>query len=1113
MNPYAWIEGLYEKDLGFKYLDVALEPDKQNVGLKPHVYFISSYAFADMVRSAKSQSILVSGESGAGKTETTKIVITHLVSSAHRMSQSDKLKGVDLTLDSGSPAARVLGSNHLLEAFGNAKTVRNDNSSRFGKYTSLQFDSGSHEILGCKAKVYLLEKSRVVTQSSDERNYHIFYQLLRGATDTTLKLCGLWQSETSSTDTTDVGTRATPDAFPYLAHGCHVVKGVDDAKQFSKTLEGLRCIGVMEDITENMLASIAAVLHIGCLPIISDGDDSSTVKGGHTTEEGKSQAEDPSLIWCAKLLGISTKGLIDALCSRIVIAPGETYQVPCKLSDAILRREAMAKDLYSRIFLWLVNTINLFIAFKGDKGKRQDCSISILDIFGFESFQHNSFEQLCINYANEKLQQRFTKDVFTSVQDEYKAEGIDWVEISYEDNTDCLKMFEGRLGLLAILEEETARGSTDEKFSNKLAKILSDNTYYHKPRLVRCGFHIRHYAGTVSYDANTFLTKNADALAPDIVMLLKNSSMPFIADMYDESKFSNLSEAQQPATKKKRSRRGSSIFMKTVTSGFKSSLSDLMREIGKTNVGYIRCIKPNALKSPTEFDNTLVCDQLRYCGVVEAVAISRAAFPNRMSFHDLVERFYVLGEPLISARIRSSDSHQYTSDEIRKIMNSDTVGTHAGEGKDSYVVGRTQVFFALGVLEKMEALRDCALATAAVRIQTAFRRFSARITYLKSRAAILIQREARRRQALIKYQAFQSAALMAQKLWRCKLCARSYRQSLSSILAIQCASRVWNARSYFNMLRHRRSAVLIQTVWRKKQALSKYNMLLHGVICLQAEIRRNIAFRNVEDIRKAAAEEAKLESKILALQLKLAEQAERHAAELAEQQTAMKQAATFNSDESKRLKEAEASSKDEAEALQSMNSVVDQLRKENAALKHENKVLKEKFHQLDVQFRSLEAKMQNQTSASTAVKRQRPNRQNKSNVARRLLSSEGDKLSTPEPMTVKKRFAAESASSEGSWGSPSALKSSNGATPNKSARRRSWIQRMFSAKSIGINTPTSPDVASFPIENVTPTSVAKESLRGQCGRFWKVINHNEWKSMSQPFYCHMRIITGGMGKS
>ena len=353
------------------------------------------------------------------------------------------------------------------------------------------------------------------------------------------------------------------------------------------------------------------------------------------------------LRWCSELLGVKASALVDALCSRAV--PHGDLPSTARRRTRCPQRGSSQRSVLARVPL-VCRDDQPFIAYRGQGGSGGggSCATATFPSWTFcsESFDHNSFEQLCINYANEKLQQRFTKDVFKSVQDEYVAEGIDWVEVDYEDNTDCLKMIEGRLGLLAILEEETARASTDEKLSNKLEKILSDSPYFEKPRLVRCGFEIRHYAGVVRYDANTFLEKNADALAPDIITLLRTSSVPFVAKLYNPEEPPVVADSSQQQTqkkKKKRSRRGSSIFMKTVTSGFRTSLSDLMREIGKTNVGYIRCIKPNATKSASAFDNRLVCDQLRYCGVVEAVAISRAAFPNRMPFRDLVQRFSVLG--------------------------------------------------------------------------------------------------------------------------------------------------------------------------------------------------------------------------------------------------------------------------------------------------------------------------------------------------------------------------------------------------------------------------------------------------------------------------------------
>lgn len=647
INPYQWLD-IYTTALRELY------SIKYRSELPPHVYATSFAAYRGLRDRRRNQSILVSGESGAGKTETVKILMNHIADISSR-------KG-DKTID------KVLEANPLLESFGNAKTVRNDNSSRFGKFIELQFDEQSM-LSGSKCVTYLLEKTRVVSQTSMERNYHILYQLL-ASPDEAKKVMQLAGKSKSYFNYVNSGDQKTD-----------IIEGIHDSDRYHLTIQALSLLGISGNLRNCLLQSLAGVLYLG--QITFSGSDSAALT---------SNSADISST--CLLLGIQYDAFAGALTMRSIEVEGKQLKVPLTVEQAVASRDAFAKELYSRIFLWLVHVINFNTSFQSSTSSRV---IGLLDIFGFESFVVNRFEQLMINYANEKLQQKFTQDVFETVQIEYQEEGLAWDQIAYKDNAEVLELVDGRRGLLAALNEEclVPKGS-DSAFLSKIKSSCNSFAPFSIDLVVKDEFSIKHYAGVVSYNVNGFLDRNKDTLSEDLRVLLLPSSNPLLASLFhgstsalyanatlnddlnrsnkaslaqslligmddvlptvlptkanisSSSSFEDISTISTSETSGKSMRKRSSFMLsETVSTKFKNQLASLMETISSTEVQYVRCIKPNSNKSSSEFNRKMVgyalylhawfksivkvVEQLRSAGVIEAIAISRAAYPNRLS--------------------------------------------------------------------------------------------------------------------------------------------------------------------------------------------------------------------------------------------------------------------------------------------------------------------------------------------------------------------------------------------------------------------------------------------------------------------------------------------------
>lgn len=602
----------------------------QNLGdsakkLGPHVYSIADRSYRQMMsEQRKSQSILISGESGAGKTETTKIVMLYLTTlgSAGEVAPDEGEEGGKLTI-----MERVLQSNPILEAFGNAKTLRNDNSSRFGKFIELGFNRAGI-LQGAKVQTYLLEKVRLGFHASGERNYHIFYQLLRGASEE--------QHHKYCFHDGITGGLELANFFHYTGQGgAPQLREFTDEEGLQYTLKSMRSMGWGEDRIDNVLSIIAGILHLGQVSF-----ESKTNEGG---QEIAQIGDEKTVADAARLLGVDVHKLITALTVRIMVTRGEEIRIdltPDKASDA---RDALSKTIYGAMFLWVVKEVNNSIKWENDKDIRS--SAGVLDIFGFESFATNSFEQLCINFTNEALQQQFNKFIFKLEQEEYERESINWAFISFPDNQDCLDTIQARpMGILAMLDDECKLGQrgSDKNWAQRLNETylpeknqtISDNTRYSATAIQKAKgiFCVRHFAGNVQYTAETgFLEKNRDEIPLTAKSLFEEDSSDLIKEIYDVQ----LEQSEDTGDK------GPSKS-KTVSQQFKAQLQSLIEMIETTDPHYIRCLKPNDAAKPKLLTRKRLTEQLRYGGVLEAVRVARMGYPVRLDHAGFFKRYRML---------------------------------------------------------------------------------------------------------------------------------------------------------------------------------------------------------------------------------------------------------------------------------------------------------------------------------------------------------------------------------------------------------------------------------------------------------------------------------------
>ena len=588
INPYRRISGLYGEEAINKVIQSTAYGSET-----PHVYGVAERAFADLEDTKKDQSVIVTGESGAGKTEATKLVLEYLTTRSAALHTTGDAP-------ENSVSTRLLEANPVLEAFGNAKTARNDNSSRFGKLLKVQYKADG-DIVGGELTDYLLEKSRVVNLSETDRNYHIFYQLLAGASDdlrSRLKI-----------------TSAIADYKILSQSQSRSIPGVSDKADFEVVSSALKSLDFSETETESMMKLVATILHLGNITFEALDEDK--------RESGSMVSSPAPLKAAAELLSVTVRNLEEALCIKTMETSrgaggraGTVYKLPMEPQQCSNCCKSLMKELYACLFSWLIKRIN-----KSTMVSQQGTSmIALLDIFGFEVFETNSFEQLCINFANESLHQQFVHHYFKLEQEEYKKEGIGVSGIEFTDNSATLQLIAGKpLGLYSLLEEACSMPrSTDQNFADRCKDALGKSELFGFAKKIPCGFVVSHYAGEVTYNARNFLDKNRDALNPDITKLLGSVSM----------KQSFMREVL--GSKKRQKGRNA-----TIGSEFTGQVKALMDLLNTTQPQYVRCIKPNESKAANSFNGMLVLKQLRYSGVLDSIRIRKLGFAIRRPFSDI----------------------------------------------------------------------------------------------------------------------------------------------------------------------------------------------------------------------------------------------------------------------------------------------------------------------------------------------------------------------------------------------------------------------------------------------------------------------------------------------
>ncbi|CAO3633816.1 unnamed protein product [Cunninghamella blakesleeana] len=785
-----------------------------------------------MVREKSNQTIVVSGESGAGKTVSAKYIMRYFATADDQGSSEVRNKKIDTGMT--EVEEQILATNPIMEAFGNAKTTRNDNSSRFGKYIEIQFDKNTN-IVGAKIRTYLLERSRLIYQPKTERNYHIFYQLCAGAP----------LSEKKEFELTDYTT------FHYLnQNGPTSIPGVDDAAEFEQTQRALSTVGLSVQLQWSIFRLLAALLHIGNIQITGRSD-------------AMIAESDQALQTATRLLGIQLSEFKKWIVRKQIVTRSEKIVTNLSPAQALVVKDSVAKYIYANLFDWLVGIIN----------DRLSCSnvsdvanfIGVLDIYGFEHFKKNSFEQFCINYANEKLQQQFNQHVFKLEQEEYVKEKINWTFIEFTDNQKCIELIEGRLGILSLLDEESRLPSgSDEGFIQKLytnfEKSADYNGYFKKPRFSNKAFTISHYALDVEYESDNFIDKNKDTVPDEHLNLLQSTEFGFLKQILDKAAENNPKPPVEANNK-----RMSMMFRKpTLGSIFKLSLINLMETIGGTNVHYIRCIKPNEAKVAWEFEPNMVLSQLRACGVLETIQISCEGYPTRWTFDEFVERFYALVPFEHWDPKTNPDPHQLASVILDAAITDNTL----------YQIGQTKIFFRAGQLAYLEKLRSDKFNESATLLQKNIRRFISRRKHLRIQRLILqLQAIARQKAAVKKIKDLKDkkAATLIQTQWRRYIARKKYLARQQFILRLQTAIRHHQASIKLVELRNNHAATQIQRFIRGWKARRYYKEQIKMIIYLQSCIRKRMAHKQYLELRTEARSASKFKELSYTLELKVVE--------------------------------------------------------------------------------------------------------------------------------------------------------------------------------------------------------------------------------------------------
>ncbi|XP_061670518.1 unconventional myosin-Va isoform X7 [Syngnathoides biaculeatus] len=899
INPYETLP-IYGTDIINAY-------SGQNMGdMDPHIFAVAEEAYKQMARDERNQSIIVSGESGAGKTVSAKYAMRYFATVSGSASEANVEE-------------KVLASNPIMEAIGNAKTTRNDNSSRFGKYIEIGFDN-RYRIIGANMRTYLLEKSRVVFQADEERNYHIFYQLCASSHLPEFKNLKLSKA----------------NDFLYTRQGrSPIIDGVDDTKELCTTRNAFSLLGINESYQMGLFQVLAAILHLGNVEIRDRDSDSSMIppNNDHLTK------------FC-ELVGITYEDMAQWLCHRKLKTASETYIKTLPRLQATNARDALSKHIYAKLFNWIVEHVNKALV----ADIKQHSFIGVLDIYGFETFEINSFEQFCINYANEKLQQQFNMHVFKLEQEEYMKEQIPWTLIDFYDNQPCINLIEAKMGILDLLDEECRmpKGS-DDSWAQKLYTHLKTCSLFEKPRMSNRAFIIQHFADKVEYQCEGFLEKNKDTVNEEQIKVLKASKFDLLVELFKDEGKATSPTGQAPGTggrtrlsvKPDKSRDSSSKeHKKTVGCQFRNSLQMLMETLNATTPHYVRCIKPNDFKQAFSFDPMRAVQQLRACGVLETIRISAAGFPSRWTYQEFFSRYRVL----MKQKDVLSDKKLTCRNVLEKLV----------QDQDKYQFGQTKIFFRAGQVAYLEKLRADKLRAACIRIQKTIRCWLARKKYMRMRdAAITIQRFTRGYQArcLAKFIRRTLAAIVIQKYQKMYVARKRYRQKQTAALAIQTILRAYMARQKYQALLREHKAVIIQKHARGWLARRWYKRCLSSIVYLQCCFRRMRARRELKKLKIEArsVEHFKklnkgMENKIMQLQRKIDEQTKENKC-VNEKLVGLENTYTTESErlrgELGRLRGVEEDARSKGNQVSCLLEELEKLRKELSTTQQEKKIIED----------------------------------------------------------------------------------------------------------------------------------------------------------------------------
>ncbi|XP_048053699.1 unconventional myosin-XV isoform X1 [Megalobrama amblycephala] len=668
VNPYQ-LFNIYGTDMVLQYEGHGLGDNP------PHLFAIANIAYTTMMDDKRNQCIIISGESGSGKTEATKLVLRYLTAIHHKRNITQQIE--------------ILEATPLLESFGNAKTVRNDNSSRFGKFVEVFLEEGV--ISGAITSQYLLEKSRIVFQAKDERNYHIFYEMLAGLPTHMKRAFYLQEAET----------------YYYLNQGgnCEII-GKDDGEDFRRLQSAMDILHFSPEDQSSIFRVLSSILHLGNVFFHRIETEVQETAGVVSTQEIRAVAD---------LLLISPEGLQKAITFKVTEAMREKIYTPLSVESAVDARDAVAKILYSLLFHWLTERINGRVY-----PRNEALSISLLDIYGFESLMFNSFEQLCINYANETLQFFFSKIIFKQEQEEYIREQINWKELTFTDNQACIDLIAAKPhGILRILDDQSGfPQATDNTFLQKCHYHHGNNPLYSKPKMPLPEFTVYHYAGRVTYQVHKFLDKNYDQVRQEVLDLFMQSQNRMVSNLF-------IRHAEMLNQQKGAMNRNSTVTRKyqpsTVAAKFQQSLQELLDKMERCNPYFVRCIKPNNNKEPGIFDPELVATQLRYSGILDTIRIRKEGYPVRVPFHKFLNRYKAL---LGMKKPPPPDGDNC----VIMLMKLCPIN------KGDYQVGVSKIFLKEEVNQLLESKRDRMMHVAALTLQRYVRMYFVRKNFLKFRS-------------------------------------------------------------------------------------------------------------------------------------------------------------------------------------------------------------------------------------------------------------------------------------------------------------------------------------------------------------------------------------------